>query len=167
MTPDLYHRLDAVLPRVPAGIPALGGDLTDTEDRAVALRWLCELYREAECVTPGTSETALFAPESDEGVTNALSAPGNGTGVQRHPHAIRHGDTWEVRNGRATVTGSNDWPPPAKGTHESDLFGREHFVGGTRYVGTTLTPNVHGEFAGGVHEYEAAEAWSRTPEETA
>lgn len=34
-----------------------------------------------------------------------------GCGV-RDPHDIRHGDTWEVRDGRAVVVGSNDWPPP-------------------------------------------------------
>ena len=30
----------------------------------------------------------------------------------RDPRDIRHGDTWEIRDGLATVVASNDWPPP-------------------------------------------------------
>jgi hypothetical protein len=37
------------------------------------------------------------------------------------PGRPHHGDRWENRNGRAVVVASNDWPPPAPGTHESDL----------------------------------------------
>lgn len=41
-------QLDAALPRIPAGISALGGDLTDDEDRAVALDWLEHFLRIVE-----------------------------------------------------------------------------------------------------------------------
>lgn len=42
-------------------------------------------------------------------------------GTHRAPNDIRHGDTWEVRDGRAVIVAPNDWGPPRKGTHESDL----------------------------------------------
>jgi len=45
MTPE---QIDAVLPRVPAGIPAMTGDLIDDEERERAVMWLFSLYGAAE-----------------------------------------------------------------------------------------------------------------------
>lgn len=46
MTPT-RSQLDAALPRVPSGIGAMSGDLTDPDERAVALDWLERLVAEA------------------------------------------------------------------------------------------------------------------------
>lgn len=32
--------------------------------------------------------------------------------TKRSAQDVRHGDTWEARNGRGTVIASNDWPAP-------------------------------------------------------
>jgi len=42
------QQLDAVLPRVPAGLPCGGRDLTDADERAETIAELLDLYRRAE-----------------------------------------------------------------------------------------------------------------------
>ena len=71
MTPE---HIDDALPRVPAGISALAGDLTDTEERAAAVEWLWNLYRDA-----------LRGPESDEQGSGGTSRPtDNNRGLERN-----------------------------------------------------------------------------------
>ena len=42
----------------------------------------------------------------------------------KRTHAVEHGDTWTIRDGRQVIIASHRWPPPKPGTHESDLMGR-------------------------------------------
>lgn len=74
MTPT-RSQLDAALPRVPSGIGAMSGDLTDDDDRAVALDWLERLYvrailpeleqRQAELNAEVQSVTESFVDDHD------------------------------------------------------------------------------------------------------
>lgn len=78
----------------------------------------------------------------------------------RDPHEVLDGDTWLVRGRRAVIVASNDWPPPAKGTHESDLGRHMPLV-----AFNTMMPweqNSDGFRKHGWQEYATAQDWSRS-----
>lgn len=120
------EQIEPHLPTVAAGWNF--GDWTEPEDRWDAAQRLAEFY------------AAVNPHEPDH----------------RDPHDIRHGDTWTIRNNRATIIGSNDWPPPAKGTHESDLMLTNHTI-------IDYGPPIEGLPGTGPDDvYTAALAWSST-----
>lgn len=85
----------------------------------------------------------------------------------RRRYGPRHGDTWTVRNGRAVVVGSNDWPSPRKGTHESDLgcLGPYTDPDERRTIVAGVVYDVHDHEAGmEAFEWDRARRWSRTPD---
>jgi hypothetical protein len=136
-------QLDAALPRVPAGIPAMWGDLTDPEERAVALDWLWHMF----CATDTAQDSPQRSREGSEGTQGPLNTQ---TGLQVSSR-------WqEVRGDLTVITRSNDWPPPRPGTHESDLdYQWRTGLGIIRWGDDTW------EGRGGMLELEAAASWSR------
>ena len=70
--------------------------------------------------------------------------------------AIARGD--RTAHMSARVVASNDWPPPAKGTHESDLLER----GDIDCQAPCIKHNKHHDCdgVGGVEEWDAANEWS-------
>lgn len=188
MTPT-RSQLDEVLPYVPAGISAMTGDLTEPDERAVALDWLEGLLAEAfcpRCHCPDEIERMWWSlecsacrRESPDSAPGSPRSDEDGREVRdpelealldeeeriarehdRERYGPRLGYTWEVRDGRATIVASNDWPAPAKGTHESDLdhIGPEQYpvVGGQRLEDTP--ENWGHEW----NEYGTAKDWSGT-----
>jgi hypothetical protein len=87
--------------------------------------------------------------------------------MTRSPHEPRHGDTWTHRPCpvtdrvvvRAVIVASNDWEPPAKGSHESD-------VGGTWNTcdDYPLPGEDQERGRGGNLEFDLAAAWSHDEE---
>jgi hypothetical protein len=110
MTPEQIER---VLPSVPAGITS--GDLTDHDDRFEFARRLAAIYAEAQRAPDPELEALL---DEEEAISRAQRASRRRL----------------VRNGRLAVVASNDFPPPAKGTHESDLPHLSPYVYGGKTI---------------------------------
>lgn len=115
MTPT-PEQLAAVLPRCMAGID--GGDWTEDDER---LAWATRVLRYVELAAANELQRcdsgldAVLSAGNPEGGTTGPRERQSGTErpQRRDPHEVLHGDTWEVRDGRATIVGSNDWPAPA------------------------------------------------------
>lgn len=160
-------QLDAALPRVPAGIPAMCGDLTDPEDRAAALDWLEALYRQAVLqASKAYADRALAILEADETAQDSLQASAGGsegTGVPRNTQTGTQGLGGCFRCRGVLLDrpcSSCGWfhralPPPRPGTHESDLCVKSLATGGPR----RCLPCLKGLAAG--DEYWVASRWSR------
>lgn len=86
-----YEQLDAVIPRVPAGIDT--GDLTDPEERPAFVAQVLGWVLRASTTAPVPERGSTGHTDPDPGVSVA----------------------WGVDSAEVT------WPPPSPGTHESDL----------------------------------------------
>lgn len=137
MTIPTPEQLADVLPRVAAGID--GGNWTKDNARIEWARRVLKYVVEAQ---RGCPDSALCAPESDEQGTRGTSVPPNSE------EDVRASIEW-LRSLRRSP-----WPPPAKGTHESDLGLYEFELPGE--------PTYGGR--GGFEEWLIARAWSRTPD---
>jgi hypothetical protein len=158
MTPE---QIDRVLPRAATWPPKLY-DLTDTDERHQACEWLAGLCSQA-------TETAPESPESDEDPMSLPVAPRNGRTAHRgtigpwellgvwrsNISPLYDTPVWRGTGELGAMEPSavwepaipkQDWPPPAKGTHESDL----DFM-----YPEEIYPTGHGSF-------RAARAWSRS-----
>lgn len=96
-----YEQLDAVIPRVPAGINS--GDLTDPDERPAFVAQVLGWVMRAE-----SSQTAPGSPESYEQGSYAPTVPENGRGENNGLSSC--GVAWGVD--RAEVT----WGPPDPGS---------------------------------------------------
>jgi hypothetical protein len=159
-------QLDAALPRVPAGIPAMCGDLTDPEERAVALdfgeKWIAAALRvprpmpvivtfakSIEAVQEfqrqwtelfSTPETAQDSPQASAGGSEGTQVPPD----EKSPHSA--------------------WGPPRPGTHESDVNPNYWTTAAAKIVDN---PKHDWGGQGGLDEYIRAGRWSqvnRTPD---
>lgn len=144
------------LPTASLDVIALSDDLPhfDTiEQKWVLANELQHCDSGLDAVLPaGNPESGPEVPRNE---TRTYSAS-----EHRDPHEVLDGDTWLVRNGRAVIVGSNDWPAPAKRTHESHL-GYDWTSQGSSML-DPCDDDVNGR--GGWKEYCHAADWSRTPD---
>ena len=83
----------------------------------------------------------------------------NATTDDRATYGPRHGDRWEVRDGKAVVVASNDWPPPTWDMHESELGPRwPLYVRGDTWIDYTVK-NRDGNIRGGWYEWRLCRDW--------
>jgi len=120
----LTDAIERALPRIPAGI--VSGDLTDDDDRHAFAERLALIYSAAF-----TNELARDAQATRTFLPTAA-----------HTYTVA-----------CKITASDAWPPPAKGTHESNVV----------RAGVGLGPEIEGLPGTGLDEtWRSAMAWSRT-----
>lgn len=143
-------------------------DTTDDAGMAAAQAWVTGLAAQ----TPVVTRTGANSTRTG-GNTNGATGGAHVTTTEwvntwtppetnRSAQDVRDGDTWEVRDGRATIVGSNDWEAPKPGTHESDLCDEGvvccQLCALNRHYIPALTDAELGEF-------NYATAWSQTTTE--